>query len=61
MVNHMDKIEFRKSIIRVMFEELPKNVQLDLFCELNCIMNAPCDSEEKRLYERIFKRKVVVW
>jgi hypothetical protein len=54
MVNHMDETQLRKSIIRVIFEELPKKDQLDLFCELNCILQTPDDPLEVKAFKKVF-------
>jgi hypothetical protein len=54
MVNHMDKTQVRKSFIRVLFSELPKLEQLDLFCELNCILNSKQEPLEVKAFRKVF-------
>jgi hypothetical protein len=49
----MNNINIRKSLIRVLFEEIPKPEQLDLFCELNLILHTT--PTEADLYKKVFR------
>jgi hypothetical protein len=50
----MEINEFRERLIVELFDLLPKDRQLELFCCLNRILNNGADNSEKDLFRRVF-------